>query len=954
MATLPFLRKKDFHVLLLLLFFMFFSFGNIFSQTVIKEKVGIEPKFKMRALNTAVSEKLYTVNFTATWESDVQGAIEICGVNSGWIYGGASLSIKSLCQPSFIGAIKLNIPEFEVHSFNYSLVIVGITDTSGTGNLVGTNPSVFLGWPPAAYIDLPIKNYSSYSVGLWNESLTQHLDQLCNGIAIVPWPNFYFGCDPITDLIKAEYIKLKIEPEVQGVSFYSRTWDELGPEITVKINECTQYRISLNDAYENINQDTIFIKSEIAGIQKTDSIIVPGTDYSLRPVDYDSSIILSRPKIISIEAVPSSCLNIPLPHSIKYTAEIIKSANIAVLRNMYSGEMADTLNLLDHNYGQLDFGLIGDGDLVKGKDTIIVKISTTSTQIEPIELSFIPQEPNLVVTFSPVVIAPGDTATVVLKKKNADGTLSDLPQDQTFDVQLAEGADYGTLYFPDWDYMSDQTWGTSQNIKFIAEQEIPGNTVQSTLLVNTSSGGIATAVVPGKGNSQKKFSSSDKQIQSLKKIRSTQQEDEVLCGSGTITITKNTSHIKAYFEKDSLSPGDTVIIIVKNVDKDGNETDYPPETDFEVAVIKGCGIGLINGTNSHVTAIKQPIKFVVSDPINTTDSVVVLRVGAPEVETSNAIVQNLRNKIADKTKGAANKVATAFSGNEKMRSRKTTDEASCTAYAPIYSNTSDARAVIENDNYNIVLPQLHFDGNGTDMLGRCGNGTLGYTDFWGVTEGDNRNMFNSSNVSVYCNNNIWKIKIEPDNMMHINYDIVICTEEISRRFSTILKSTADINDIPPNLLCDWKWNKIYPLQRYPISGDVYIDSLTEKHEGKHAYDFMKLAWDVYSGAFPDLDFNFSKEYSQFHPHCNTTNESVAKSEAGLKLNEMMKIFKINYAQKAKELFGSNDNDPKRKIYEQGTQDFAFGQIGKRYIDAIDKRINSINKTRSIKNKIYCY
>ncbi|MFA7227694.1 MAG: hypothetical protein WC061_01560, partial [Melioribacteraceae bacterium] len=75
-----------------------------------------------------------------------------------------------------------------------------------------------------------------------------------------------------------------------------------------------------------------------------------------------------------------------------------------------------------------------------------------------------------------------------------------------------------------------------------------------------------------------------------------------------IHIRKDTSsHVTAYFEKENLSPGETVNIIIKNVDSDGNVRDYPPETLFEAAVIKGCNTGLINGAGTHLTGIMQPV-----------------------------------------------------------------------------------------------------------------------------------------------------------------------------------------------------------------------------------------------------------------------------------------------------------------------------------------------------------
>lgn len=162
------------------------------------------------------------------------------------------------------------------------------------------------------------------------------------------------------------------------------------------------------------------------------------------------------------------------------------------------------------------------------------------------------------------------------------------------------------------------------------------------------------------------------------------------------------------FEKETLTPGDTVNIIVKNVDKDGVETDYPPETNFEVAIVSGCGLGLINGTDSHVTSIRQPIKFVVADSISSTDSVVVLRVGTPEIGRS------INGSITEKTPASGKLLSVSNSAvnmkaanitNKKLLAKIAADT-SCTIYTPIYTNTSDAAAGIDKTKIKVTLTGL--------------------------------------------------------------------------------------------------------------------------------------------------------------------------------------------------------------------------------------------------------
>lgn len=184
--------------------------------------------------------------------------------------------------------------------------------------------------------------------------------------------------------------------------------------------------------------------------------------------------------------------------------------------------------------GKFDFDIIREFEPIWRDDTAIVKISTTNPNITPKELKVIYHFPKIDVKFSPLTIAPGDTADVILKKKNDDGTLVDFPQDQLFDVQITAGANYGTIFLPEWGDKTDEAWGVAQGFKFIANENISDTTtVQSTILVKTSSGMIAGSVVARKGNPL-----INKSIRQLKKITAVQEGDEVLWGEGTIMVVK--------------------------------------------------------------------------------------------------------------------------------------------------------------------------------------------------------------------------------------------------------------------------------------------------------------------------------------------------------------------------------------------------------------------------------
>ncbi len=130
--------------------------------------------------------------------------------------------------------------------------------------------------------------------------------------------------------------------------------------------------------------------------------------------------------------------------------------------------------------------------------------------------------------------------------------------------------------------------------------------------------------------------------------------------SDTLTILQS-EYVRAYFEKESLSPGDTVNIIVKKVNnKYGWESNYPDTTHFEVGIKEGCGLGMIMDAGGikrdYFSCIQQPIRFVVADTISAGADSVVVRVGAPIVREGDVVASSVipAGNSRQKNKNAVN------------------------------------------------------------------------------------------------------------------------------------------------------------------------------------------------------------------------------------------------------------------------------------------------------------
>jgi hypothetical protein len=340
----------------------------------------------------------------------------------------------------------------------------------------------------------------------------------------------------------------------------------------------------------------------------------------------------------------------------------------------------------------------------------------------------------------------------------------------------------------------------------------------------------------------------------------------------TILIREDTtSHVKAYFERENITAGETVNIIIKNVDRYGVERDYPPETLFEAAVIKGCDIGKINGSGTHLAGIRQPLTFVVADTVNAEDSVVVLRIGAPPINGNAAlrVVSKNQEPVLLKKINRANEVRGERKQDEKSVARNSY-EAPCTIYTPTYTDNADAKAKIGDDcekiakckttnppvvpAFELIPEPLQFTNNecnlNTKMRGGFGLPLIA------------ENYVNTPIIKVCFNilEKHWQINIEPVNKMSINYFLDFCLENIRRMHKCPLFKITDVDTIPRIRLAK-AFDDIESQKKYGGGEDYYVFEATVAHESVHKSHFVKLIEEVYN------NYSFATEFLNFRPKC---------------------------------------------------------------------------------------
>jgi hypothetical protein len=217
---------------------------------------------------------------------------------------------------------------------------------------------------------------------------------------------------------------------------------------------------------------------------------------------------------------------------------------------------------------------------------------------------------SLDVELSPSVIAPGDTAQVILKWRNPDGSLESFPDTMLFDVEVLSGYEYGDLYSPIIPYTFDFNFGIPQGFSFISEDSIDVDSVWVSIWVG-SSGGISSAVSQRKPSEMakeqfeeaktKKLTEKNKPAargEPLIKLGNTDnnsgvgytiEEDDYppfFMGIGEVLITKEDSldHFTVFIEPDTVAPGESAIITAIAKDVNNNEIDLDDTTLLVVTI----------------------------------------------------------------------------------------------------------------------------------------------------------------------------------------------------------------------------------------------------------------------------------------------------------------------------------------------------------------------------------
>lgn len=427
-----------------LLLFILFSFSS-FSQVVIKEKVALSPKIIIKDSQLSVNEHIFT--YTMAWipSETRRGSIQIVTCNGDTLNSGYSYS----------GSVTMSFPANGRHHYLFKPERYFYHNFLGYGWYYSELPGFVL----QAFIDDIDLNQPQNVLGTYrgvHGSFVFNINGLiCENGTISIYPYAYAECGG-PNWYDTDPINLQITEGTTNFTFYNlSTGTNLGSSAQVDYSEVSNIILKRKEnAPPFFTPQIVELEANINGVIGTTSRIYYPNNFVIRVPSYPDTLNNGNTGEIYVDIIHYCQV---VPSQMKINIDIIDGTEFGNLIEPITGERVQSIAELDHYYGNANVSYIADGISASSTDSVIIRISTTDPDVPPKDITIYINPPPLAVTIEPGVLSAGDTASVIIKKRNPDGTLEDFPSEQTFEIGMLEGCIQGDIlvnvslgyYFPD-------------------------------------------------------------------------------------------------------------------------------------------------------------------------------------------------------------------------------------------------------------------------------------------------------------------------------------------------------------------------------------------------------------------------------------------------------------------------------------------------------------------------
>ncbi|NWG27281.1 MAG: hypothetical protein HXY48_01965 [Ignavibacteriaceae bacterium] len=485
----------------------FFSTLDAYAQIVIEERIEVNPKVK--APNTPNNPTEPTFTYILSWPPDQyrRGKIQTIScygdtTDTGWTSGGyvtTSLSgsghhIFKFVNERWYYDSHLGWGWYYDSNNDLERKVLINNQELNTGSLIGASIGT---------IDIPLLRFN---------------DNICDSgfVKLEVEPTNWADCEEI-GWLPIDQLNLRITSGSEFASFYNiRTGTNLGSQTQinpfVEMENLSLFfgfeweKDGLDDVIimlnENVPADSvpvyIEVEAEINGVKFAGGdIFYPDKPLIITEIN-PYEITTGEETLISVE-VFNRCE--PIDPFTTINLEIISGEEFGSFIDPYTDEKVKTITGLYLFWGYAWIDYVADGISSNETAEVKIRISTSSSGIPPKEVTIYIKPPPIYAYTVPEVLGADDSADVIIKKRNPDGTLEDFPSEQTFELAVLDGCVNGNFMVGDSInvYFEDAL----QPIKFVTADSLDSEVDSVLIRVGTDIEGYMGPIGNIKGEEEK-------------------------------------------------------------------------------------------------------------------------------------------------------------------------------------------------------------------------------------------------------------------------------------------------------------------------------------------------------------------------------------------------------------------------------------------------------------------
>ncbi len=209
-------------------------------------------------------------------------------------------------------------------------------------------------------------------------------------------------------------------------------------------------------------------------------------------------------------------------------------------------------------------------------------------------------------------------------------------------------------------------------------------------------------------------------------------------------------------------------------------------------------------------------------------------------------------------------------------------------------------------------------------------------------------LFSEINTEACYNSSTgkWQFKLSPDNLLHIQYTLVVCEDKIKDRWKGYLESLNDINTkITRDSICK-AIQDLYSYRLYDPDGEYDAKTYTvinffRQHESNHLKQFITDVNKYF------IKYDYKNKYLSYSPLCTSEQYNVVINKADTNMYKLTRDFRIQLRKILLNNFSKsfvNEKGNPVPFYEQKAQTDAFNSDIRPYIKALDARAKKLKIT----------